>query len=167
VQISFDVPPMDEHMLALGQVTAAAGDLELAAFALFRMIHGGGEEVVRVITEGLSFDRMTELTVKLAKVVLPASTELHDQLAEWRAASKEAMKDRNAMSHAAWKLAHVAGLDGGDDVARSVIARFRQRTVAVAELTSLAADLDRVTGRALSLMMIAFAELSAVRSGSS
>jgi hypothetical protein len=120
---------VDEYMTALGRVTAAAGDLELASFAVVRVLHGGDFRVVQALTADLTFDRLVDVAGRLAGVVLAADGDTRKTLEAWRAKARDAMRRRNQLLHLSWA--------GGADEGYLVIDRRKQRTIDVAELDAV------------------------------
>lgn len=141
-------------MEALGRLTAAAGDVELSTFALVRLIHGGPMKVVRAIAEGMSFDRMTDLALRLGRAVLQPEGQALRQLETWRPEAKKAMRRRNELSHAAWNIIP-------ETPSEEVLAVVKLRLVPMdaGEMAALGSQLGNLAGRALGIASLAQDEL--------
>lgn len=100
----------DEHVMAVGRVAIAAGQLEAGVFRLAEAVVHHNPRAVGEILKGAQFDRVLTTVTDLVRLKRPGGT--WDYFEVWVDEARRAMKMRNTLMHGYW-LNAVDGEGGG------------------------------------------------------
>ena len=90
----------DEHLVAVGRITVAAGRLEARLHDLAEAVIDPEPNVVRVLLGGAPFDAQVSTLVKVVDLKRPGGA--WPAFRTWSEAAKAAMRERNKLLHGEW-----------------------------------------------------------------